>query len=42
MLEDASLIWAMVEMAGLASYLSHFVSKGEEETVIVAKDVVKA
>ena len=42
MLEDASLIWAMVVMAGLTSYFSHFVSKGEEETVIVAKDAVKA
>merc|ERR1712030_87571 len=41
-LEDASLIWAMVEMAGLASYFSHFVSKGEENAVIVAKDAVKA
>merc|ERR1712010_1948 len=41
-LEDASLIWAMVVMAGLTSYFSHFVSKGEEETVIVAKDAVKA
>ena len=41
-LEDASLIWAMVEMAGLASYFSHFVSKGEEDAVIVTKDAVKA
>merc|ERR1711936_46831 len=41
-LEDSSLIWAMVEMAGLASYFSHFVSKGEENAVIVAKDAVKA
>merc|ERR1711934_948162 len=41
-LEDSSLIWAMVEMAGLASYFSHFVSKGEEDAVIVTKDAVKA
>ena len=41
-LEDSSLIWAMVEVAGLASYFSHFVSKGEEDAVIVTKDAVKA
>ena len=41
-LEDSSLIWAMVEMAGLASYFTHFVSKGEEDAVIVTKDAVKA
>ena len=41
-LEDSSLIWAMVEMAGLASYFTHFVSKGEEDAVIVTKDEVEA
>merc|ERR1711934_1037900 len=41
-LEDSSLIWAMVEMAGLASYFSHFVFKGEEDAMIVTKDAVKA
>ena len=28
LLEEASLIWAMVEMVGLASYYNYFVTKG--------------
>ena len=46
-LEEASLIWAMVEMVGLASFYTYFVPKegGEEVEMVVKpprKDGVKA
>ena len=38
-MEDASLAWAMVELVGLASYLSYFVKKTEDGGIeMVVKD----
>ena len=48
MLEEASLMWAMVEMVGLASFYTYFVpaKEGEEGVEMVVKpprkDGVKA
>ena len=38
LLEEASLIWAMVEMVGLASYYNYFLTKeGKQGVEMVAK-----
>ena len=37
MLEEATLIWAMVEMVGLASFYTYFVPKEGEEGVEMVK-----
>ena len=42
LLEEASLIWAMVEMVGLASYYNYFLTKeGEQGVEMVAKPAEK-
>ena len=42
LLEEASLIWAMVEMVGLASYCNYFLTKeGEQGGEMVAKPAAK-
>merc|ERR1711934_862441 len=42
LLEEASLIWAMVEMVGLASYYNYFLTnEGEQGVEMVAKPAVK-